>query len=74
MLKDLPHKSALIASLFRISIETINLDLSLLKSSPPEEVKLSKSNKRFTETLREYNDVVSPVKRYAERMIRFYET
>lgn len=54
--------------------DTTNLDLSLLRSSPPELVELSRSNKRFTETLRECNDVVSPVRRYAERMTRLYES
>ncbi len=51
-----------------------NLDHSLLQSSPPEAVELSQSNKRFTETLRECLDVVSPVKRYAERMTRLCES
>jgi hypothetical protein len=54
--------------------ETTNLDLSLLKSSPPEVVELIKSNKRFTESLRECPAVVSPVRRYAERMTRMCET
>jgi hypothetical protein len=53
---------------------TTNLDLSLLKSSPPESVELSRSNKRFTESLRECPAVVSPVRRYAERMTRLCET
>jgi hypothetical protein len=54
--------------------ETTNLDLSLLKSSPPEAVELSRLNKRFTQSLREHPDVVSPVKRYAERMTCLCET
>lgn len=54
--------------------DTTNLDLSLLQSSPPEPIELSRSNKRFTETLRECPDVVSPVKRYAERMTRLCES
>jgi hypothetical protein len=53
---------------------TTNLDLSLLKSSPPEPTELSKSNKRFSESLRECPEVVSPVRRYAERMVRMCET
>lgn len=53
---------------------TTNLDLSLLKSSPPESVELSRSNKRFTESLYECPAVVSPVRRYAERMTRLCET
>lgn len=53
---------------------TTNLDLSLLLSSPPEAVELSKFNKRFSESLRECPDIISPVRRYAERMVRMCET
>jgi hypothetical protein len=53
---------------------TTNLDLSLLKSSPPEVVELTRSNKRFTESLRECRAVVSPVRRYVERMTQMCET
>ena len=58
----------------RTACETTNLDLSLLKSSPPEAVELTKSNKRFTESLHECPAVVSPIRRYAERMTRLCET
>ena len=74
ILKNLPSTSSTANELPRTPPETTSLDLSLLKSSPPEPVELSKSNKRFTETLRECNDVVSPVKRYAERMTRMCES
>ena len=58
----------------RTPSENTTLDLSLLKSSPPEATELSKLNKRFTETSRKCGDVVSPVKRYAKRITRMYET
>jgi hypothetical protein len=74
VLRDLPKASPPPTYYPPIPCETTNLDLSLLKSSPPQPVELSKSNKRFTETLRECSDVVSPVKRYAERMTRLCET
>jgi hypothetical protein len=51
-----------------------DLNLSLLFSSPPEPTELLRSNKRFIETLRECPDIVSPVKRYTERMTRLCET
>lgn len=54
--------------------QTTTLDLSLLKSSPPEAIEMIRSNKRFTESLRECPVIVSPVKRYAERMTRMCET
>jgi hypothetical protein len=53
---------------------TTNLDLSLLLSSPPEAVELSRSNKRFSESLHECPAVVSPVRRYADRMVRMCKT
>ena len=74
ILKNLPSSSITANKLPRTPPETTSLDLSLLKSSPPEPVKLFKLNKRFTETLRECNDIVSPVKRYAERMTRMCES
>jgi hypothetical protein len=66
ILRTLPQGSAKPAPRPRIAYETTNLNLSLLKSSPPNPVKLSILNKRFTESLREYPDVVSPVRRYAD--------
>ena len=54
--------------------QTTTLDLSLLKSSPPEAIEMIRSNKRFTESLRECPVIVSPVKRYTERMTRIWET
>jgi hypothetical protein len=54
--------------------ETTTLDLSLLKSSPPDGTELSQSNKKFIESLRECPEVVSPVRRYADRMARMCET
>jgi hypothetical protein len=58
----------------RTPCDTTNLDLSLLKSSPPEPVELSRANKRFSESLRECPEVVSPVRRYADRIVRMCET
>jgi DDE superfamily endonuclease/Tc5 transposase DNA-binding domain len=74
VLKDLPSEADSVPIHPYTPPERAGLDLSLLKSSPPEPVELSQSNKRFTETLRECNDVVSPVKRYAERMTRLCES
>jgi hypothetical protein len=74
VLRDLPKDSPPPAYQPATPCEISNLDHSLLQSSPPEPVELSRSNKRFVETLRECNDVVSPVKRYGERMVRMCET
>jgi hypothetical protein len=74
VLSSLSKNSPPPAYIAPIPITTTNLDLSLLQSSPPEVTELSRSNKRFTETLRECPDVVSPVRRYAERMTRLCES
>ena len=54
--------------------ESIIFNLLLSKTSLLEATKLSKFNKRFTKILRKYSDIISPVKRYTERMIYIYET
>ena len=74
VLRNLPHEATLTASKPRTPLETSDLDLSLLKSSPPEPVELLTANKKFTETLRGNPAVLSPVKRYADRMTRLCES
>lgn len=74
VLRNLPREATLIASKPRTPPETSDLDLSLLKSSPPEPVELLTANKKFTETLRDNPAVLSPVKRYADRMTRLCES
>ena len=74
VLRSLPQKPPPATPQPPIACATTNLDLSILKSSPPEAVELSRSNKRFTESLRECPAVVSPVRRYAERMTRLCES
>jgi hypothetical protein len=73
VLRSLPKKS-LEPTQTATPYTTTNLEISLLLSSPPEAVELSSSNKRFSESLRECPDFVSPVRRYADRMIRMCET
>ena len=74
VLKDLPREATLTASQPRTPPETIDLDYSLLHSSPPELVELSQSNKKFIESLSGSNAVVAPVHRYAERITRLCES
>jgi hypothetical protein len=74
VLRGLPKDSPIPAPQPITPCATTTLDLSLLQSSPPEAIELSRSNKRFTESLHECPAVVSPVKRYAERMTRLCET
>jgi hypothetical protein len=74
VLRNLPPESPKPIAPAATPHTTTNLDLSLLLSSPPEAIELSRSNKRFSESLRECPDVVSPVRRYADRMVRMCET
>ena len=74
ILKDLPRETSLVATKPRTPPENPALDLSLLHSSPPEPVELLKSNKRFNEALRENPQVVSPIRRYTERMTTLCES
>ncbi len=74
ILNNIPRELPPVTPQASTQVTTTNLDLSLLKSSPPEAVELSRSNKRFTESLRECPTVVSPVRRYAERMTRMCES
>ena len=64
VLRNLPHVATLIASKLCTPPKTSDLDLSLLKSSPLELVKLVIVNKKFTKTLHDNPVVLSPVKRY----------
>jgi hypothetical protein len=74
VLRGLPKDSPILTPQPVTPGAILTLDQLLLKSSPPELVKLSRSNKKFIELLREYPDIVSPVKRYIERIICLYET
>jgi hypothetical protein len=60
VLNNLFHELPPVTPQAPIQATTTNLDFSLSKSSPPEAVELSKSNKRFTESLRECPAVVPP--------------
>jgi hypothetical protein len=58
VLNNLFHELPPVTPQAPIQATTTNLDFSLLKSSPPEAVGLSKSYKRFTESLRKCPVVV----------------
>jgi hypothetical protein len=74
VLKNLPSEPTTPAPHTSTACATTNLDQSLLLSSPPEATEQQRSNKRFTESLREYPVVVLLVKHYAERMARLCKT
>ena len=74
VLRNLPYEATLTASKPCTPPKTSDLDLSLLKSSPPEPIELLMANKKFTEILRDNPTVLSPVKRYTNRMTRLCES
>ena len=74
VLKHIPHNPPLPTPQLVTLHKITNLDLSLLKSSPLEVVKLLRLNKQFVELLRECPTVVLPVRRYVERMTHMCKT
>ena len=74
VLDKLPKASTLPLLLPPISGQSSSLDLSLLRSSPPEGTELRQANALFNAQIRDVNGVPSPAKRYAERMTRALET
>ena len=59
-----PHNSTLVSS----------LDLSVLRSSPPDGTELRHVNSVFNSTMANSNSPASPVQRYAKRMTRLVES
>lgn len=53
--------------------KTLDLDASLLHSSPPEGTELRQANTLFNAQVQRAKDISSPAKRYAERMTRALE-
>ena len=54
--------------------DQVALNLSLLRSSPPDGTELQISNAQFVASLRKHQALRTPVYRYAERMTRMCET
>ena len=50
-----------------------SLDLSLLHSSPPDGTELRKANQVLHDELAKIHEVISPVKRYMQRMTKAFE-
>ena len=74
VLQNLPYKATLIASKLYTPPKTSDLDLSLLKSSPLEPIKLVIVNKKFTKILHDNPIVLSLVKYYMNYMTYLYES
>jgi hypothetical protein len=74
VLDKLPKLSGLAASLPHTPPQHIDLDLSLLQSSPPDGTELHQANTLLNTTIQASRDVPSPAKRYTARMSRAFES
>ena len=73
VLDKLPRWSGLATSPPHTPPQQINLDLSLLQSSPPDGTELRQANTLLNATIQASQDVPSPAKRYTARMSRAFE-
>lgn len=74
MLDKLPTVSGAASSAKYKPSHLIDLDFSLLKSSPPDGIKLRQANPQLNSAIRASCDLPSPAKRYTERMSRAFES
>ena len=74
VLKHIPYNPPPLTPQLVILYKIINLDLSLLKSSPLEAVKLLRLNKQFIELLYKCPIVVLLVRCYVEYMTHMCKT
>ncbi|RAL66322.1 hypothetical protein DID88_005992 [Monilinia fructigena] len=51
-----------------------DLDLSILRSSPPDGTELRQANQTFNKALADNDSLASPTRRYAKRMTRLVES
>jgi hypothetical protein len=73
VLDRLPILSGPAASPPHTPPQQIDLDLSLLQSSPPDGTELRQANTLLNATIKASHDVPSPAKRYTARMSRAFE-
>jgi len=74
ILDRLPSQAMMRPSKPRTPPDHLNLDFSLLASSPPDGTELRKSNVLLNEVLADVPNVPTPVKRYVDRVTRMAET
>jgi hypothetical protein len=73
VLDKLPKFSGLAASRPHTPLQQMNLELSLLQSSPSDSTELRQANALLNTTIQASQDVPSPATRYAARMSRAFE-
>ncbi|GAB7336127.1 hypothetical protein MBLNU13_g08914t1 [Cladosporium sp. NU13] len=74
VLERLPTRCASAASPPHTPRHQIDLDMSLLDSSPPDGTELRQANSLLNSAISACEDLPSPVKRYTKRMSRAFET
>ena len=72
--KRIPTNILFFSQSTRTPPDQIVLENALLKSSPLEGTELHQFNDTFRSIIRYVNDIVTPAKRYAERVTRMAET
>ena len=72
--KRIPTNTSSFSQPTRTPPDQIALEDALLKSSPPEGTEMHQSNDTFRSIIRYANDIITPAKRYAERITRMAET
>ena len=73
MFQELSFQQTFIPSQLSTFPETSTLDLSLLASFFPDSIELCNANHAFKFALQKLTDLLSPARRYGERMTQAYE-
>ncbi|EDN94559.1 hypothetical protein SS1G_10433 [Sclerotinia sclerotiorum 1980 UF-70] len=74
VLDILPFNSSQQSSTLQMRMSNQDLDLSILRSSPPNGTKLRQANQIFNKALADNDSLASPTRRYAKRMTRLVES
>ncbi|APA06561.1 hypothetical protein sscle_02g013310 [Sclerotinia sclerotiorum 1980 UF-70] len=74
VLDILPFNSSQQPSTPQMRMSNQDLDLSILRSSPPDGTELRQANQTFNKALADNDSLASPTRRYAKRMTRLVES
>ncbi|RAL60126.1 hypothetical protein DID88_000751 [Monilinia fructigena] len=74
VLDSLPFNSSQQPSTPQMRTSNQDLDLSILRSSPPDGTELRQANQTFNKALADNDSLASPTRRYAKRMTRLVES
>ncbi|APA09152.1 hypothetical protein sscle_04g039220 [Sclerotinia sclerotiorum 1980 UF-70] len=74
VLDILPFNSSQQPSTPQMRMSNQDLDLSILRSSPPDGTELRQANQTFNKALADNDSLASPTRRYAKRMTKLVES